>query len=257
MSTQRPPMDKDKIIDEIGELKLKLAMTLYAEYEGKQLLKENEALKNDPFYQPSEEAMNKFKKLLNRHYFLKKASNLLSSPFRNLNRVAAAFSIIFILFLTSVFTVQAVRVKVLNLFISMQDKYTEIRVTPKEDSVIGNNLYVNWDNAYAPTDIPEGYRIQNLINGKNFKSIEYGNKNQDIIQFQQSIGDWHINVDTEDANRVEKISIQGHEGLLVEKNGLITVVWSDQSNIFTVISDSETLKSEDTVRIAESVTLIK
>lgn len=82
-------------------------------------------------------------------------------------------------------------------------------------------------------------------------------KIQDIIQFQQSIGDWHINVDTEDANRVEKISIQGHEGLLVEKNGLITVVWSDQSNIFTVISDSETLKSEDTVRIAESVTLIK
>jgi len=62
---------------------------------------------------------------------------------------------------------------------------------------------------------------QNLINEKNFKSIEYGNKNQDIIQFQQSIGDWHMNVDTEDANKVEKISIQGHEGLLVKKTGLL------------------------------------
>ncbi len=257
MSKHYMPMDQNAIIDEIEELKIKLAMALYAGYDGEQLQKENEALKTDPFYQPSETAKKHFKKRIGEKYYSEKVSRFFLNSLRGLNKAAAIFAIIFILFSTSVLVVGAVRVKVLNLFISMQEKYTEIRIAPNEDSLIGNNIFISWDSAYAPTKIPEGYTIQSLTNGKNFKAIEYTNKDQETIHFQQLNEDWNMNVDTEDANKTTKVSIQGQEGLLVEKNEVITVVWGNQSDVFTIISHSKTLGSKELIRMAESVNLIK
>lgn len=252
------PLDKDKIIEEYEEALLKLAMTSYAERDGKQLIQENELLRTDPFYQPTEEAKRKFKKNINKYYRNQQMKNIFHLSYKVLNKVAVVFSISCIIFSLSFVTVEAVRNKVLNLFINMQEEYTELHLGSKDNrNIVGNNIYINWNNAYAPTYIPSGYSIHNLMNNKDFKAIEYTNKNEETIIFQQMGENGNTNIDTENADKVEKIKIRGHEGLLVEKDGLITVTWNTDLYIFLINAQMQNLKNEDILKMAESVTLIK
>ncbi|ADY57019.1 hypothetical protein Sgly_2746 [Syntrophobotulus glycolicus DSM 8271] len=256
MTVSHNPMDKNQLLEELAEIQIKLAMTSYAERDGQRLLQENEELRKDPFYQPTVEAKRKFKRMINQHYYKQKAKNILQIFSRNLNKTAVVFSLLIVLLLTSAFTVQAVRIKVLNLFISMEDKYTEIRLEDK-GTIVGNDLLINWENAYAPAVIPEGYSISNLTNHQNLKSIEYTSKNGGIILFQQIDKNGSTNVDTENAEKVEKVTVQGREGLLVNKEGLITVIWSNDSYGFILHAQTADLGNKDVFQIAESVTWVK
>ncbi|ADY54475.1 hypothetical protein Sgly_0104 [Syntrophobotulus glycolicus DSM 8271] len=255
MKNDNEPLNRDKLTDEYEEALIKLAMASYAEHEGKILMQQNEELKNDPVYQPTTEAKRKFKKILNRQYYKQKTKNCFQASYRYLNKAAIIFLFIIILLSISVVTIEAVRIKVLNLFINMQEKYTEIRLEDRGgENIAGNNIYINWDNAYAPTDIPLGYSISNLLNNKSFKTIEYTNDNNGIIIFQQFDDDVISNVDTENADSIEKIKIQGHEGLFVNKDGKQTITWGNDTYIFSITTN---LQKEDIIKIAESVNLIK
>lgn len=251
MSAGHNPMDKDKLLEELQELQIRLAMASYAERDGKRLLQENEELKKDPFYQTTDEAKQKFDKIINRRHFLQRVKNIFNISYRRFNNVAVILLVFILLFSVSVFTVQAVRTEVLNMILHMEDKYTEIRLGDKEN-IIGDNLYINWVNAYAPVYIPEGYSIRSLSNGKNIKTIEYTNENEGIIIFHQMDENVTNTIDTEDAE-IEKVTIQGKEGLLINKNGLITAAWNTDLYMFTLSAKAEELHDEDVLKIAESV----
>jgi hypothetical protein len=79
--SDRKPMDEEKLMRELRELKMRLAMVNYAEIEGKALLEENENLKKDEFYQRKDEIKVKFMKELNRHYY-KQRTNIPRSASR-------------------------------------------------------------------------------------------------------------------------------------------------------------------------------
>jgi hypothetical protein len=257
MLSNHTPLDKNKLIEDYEQSLIKLALTSYAELDGKKLMQENEKLKVDSFYQPTEEAKRKFNKTINKYYHKQKMKEVFSISYKYLNKIAVFLIIVTVLLSVSIFTVEGVRIKVLNLIMNIQNGYTEIRLDNDKENknIIGNNLYINWDNAYAPTYIPNGYSIRNLTNNKNLKAIEYANKNGETILFQQLDEKGSANIDTEDADKVEKIVIQGCDGLLVNKDGLITVIWNAESFILNTPTDN--LQNEDVVKIAESVSLIK
>lgn len=250
-------MNEERVIEKIGELRIKLAMLYYAEHEGRELQKENAALKGDPFYQPTAEAVRKFKKTLNTHYHIKKIKNFIVNSTRPLSRSAIIFSLLLSFFSLTSLTVKAVQVEVLNFFIGMQDQYTQLRLTPDKGNFVGNNIFINWDNAYAPAQIPDKFAIQRLTNHKDLKAIEYKNPEGEIMIFQQHNENSSMNIDTENANVIERITIHGQNGLLIEKGNLVTVVWKEDSHMFSIDVQTNTLSHADVLEIAESVKLIK
>ena len=62
-----------------------------------------------------------------------------------------------------------------------------------------------------------------------------------------------INVDSENADRVEQISINGFDGLLIEKANRVNVVWIDLENIRVININCYNMNSSDVLKIAEEI----
>lgn len=233
-------------------------MISYAEYEGKQLMQENEELKKDEFYLPTEEEKRKFRKTLDKKYHILRTKKIFHNLLEKFNRIAIVFFVLVILLFTSFFTVEAVRVKILNLVVNMQKEYTEIHLGSKDSgNTPESNLYINWKNAYAPTKVPEGFQIVTITDNNNLKAVEYENDDGDFILFQQRDENSSMNADTENTDKVVRTIIQGNEALLINKAELTTLIWYNDSYIFMITVQSRELENEDIIEIAESVTLIE
>lgn len=256
MSKKSKPMDQESLQEEYEESRIRLLMARYAEIEGEKLLKENEELSKNPFYHPSEEALQKFKKKLNRKFVFVRLKRVLLFPI-SYKKVFVTITALLLIFLTSVFTVEAVRIRVLNLFIQVQQEYTEIHVKENLEQISGDQLQIDWSQAYVPAKIPSSYHIINVSNNQNTKVIEYANDDHGYIIFQQKNEHSGINVDTEQADEVTYASIQGETALIVRKKDLITIAWEHQNLMFMIIGEATGLSKEEFIEIAESVTLLK
>lgn len=250
-------MDKEKLTKELMDIKLKLAIDDWVESEGERLYQENEDIKSNPSYQPSDEARAKFNNLLNHQYKVSKIRQSYKFAYKIINKIAMLFVLICIAFIVSVFSVEAVRVKVVNLFLSVQDSYTEINLQDHNgENIVGDKLYINWKNAYVPTKIPKEFFISKLINSDNMKSVEYSDSKENIILFQQRDENSNMNMDTEDSEVIEKVSINNLQGVLITKDNLITITWVENSFLFILSADENIISKEVILEIASSVKLI-
>lgn len=254
MPKMNNPMDSKLLEEEYEKIKIKLLMSRFAELEGKILLEENKELSNNPIYLPSEKTKLTFIMRLNRHfafYYLKQTIRFFATSYKKVAVLLAVF-----LFAVAL-NVEAVRVKVLNMFIQVQEEYTEIRLGQGTQHLKDSHLQINWENAYVPTEVPEGYRIEEVKNLQNIKSIEYVNDSDGYILFQQNNENSGMNVDTEEADELSHTTIQGHDGLIVRKKNVVTLVWQNEGRLFLILGDSPQLRKEELVKMAESVTLVK
>lgn len=250
-------MNQEVLQEEYEESKIKLLMARFAELEGKKLMEEKEELSKDSFYLPSEKEKLKFIRRLNFHFTLfnlrKVARRLFHYRFQ---KIAILISVFLMLLLTSFLSVEAFRVKILNLFIQIEKEYTTIRLE-EEMNQPPAHLQIEWDSAYVPTKVPEGYRITRVSNDQNVKLIEYENESQGFLLFQQNNRNSGINVDTEGAEEVSRLTLHGHEGLYVHKKDVMTVVWEDEAHLFLISGSSIDLSKEEMIEMAQSVSLIK
>lgn len=60
-------------------------------------------------------------------------------------------------------------------------------------------------------------------------------------------------MDTENASNMETININGHEGTLIVKGSLVTVIWSMNDHMYIIRGQME---EETAVKIAEGVKYI-
>jgi len=256
MSRTNKPMDQESLQEEYEEIKLKLLMARFAELEGKTLLEESLELSKDPFYLPTEEAKQTFVRRLNRYFtqmYLKKAARRLVPM--GYKKVAVVLSLFIVILLTSFLSVEAVRVKVLNMFIQVEREYTEIRLGQDSQRYEDSHIQIDWDNAYVPSKIPKGFRITKVTNNETLKSIKYENENKDYILFQQNNEHSSANADTEESDEVTHTTIQGEDGLVIRKKDLITIVWQNKTRLFLIMGKSTSVSKEELIQMAESVKL--
>ena len=160
--------------------------------------------------------------------------------------IAAAAVFVFVTF-GLMMTSEAVRGRITQFVVSLFPGYAEIGLDnidelPPSEKVI-----------YGLTYVPEGYRLVK-------ESHQLG---QQFI-YQKSEEEWiDVNIDTaaavsqldtENAIRVERLTMHGEDALLIVYEDWSTVTWSNEQYLFTVggtVSEAEILKIAEGVTVAE------
>ncbi|GBF78490.1 hypothetical protein PA598K_07141 [Paenibacillus sp. 598K] len=247
-------MDEQKLEEDLDEIRMKLIMSSFAEHEGKKFMKENEELSKDPFYHPSVSAKRRFINRLRLRlplFFVKKVLRF-SYP----KLIAVLFFLVVVVCATSL-TVEAVRVKVLNLFIQVKNEYTDIRMGQTPQQSEDHNVPQKGNNVYIPTEIPDGFHLTATTEFTNMRILQYDRDGHENILFQSNNENTSMSVDTEDADEVTHMIIQGGSGLVIRKQDRISVVWKKNDQLLSIIGNTSDVSKEALIKMAESVQLQK
>jgi len=173
-----------------------------------------------------------------------------------LPKVAAILAVIFIITTIFVANAEAIKIKVLNLMMEKTEKYTSVDIKEESDILKNTSRAIpqDWEGLYAPTYIPEGFRIIEAKSYNKISSIAYLNDAGQTILFEERAREIsNLRVDTEDTNAVP-IEIKGFEGLLTEKNDITKIIWYNDDFLFSLMSK---IDKNELMKIAESVELAK
>ena len=141
---------------------------------------------------------------------------------------------------------EAVAEAIYHLVLRKTDRYTEVSIG-NSTGFVDPEIYT-WDDAYAPTYMPKEYILKEKSEMPNRKSVTYisGEK---YVAISQSV-DGVFQIDTEDADIYEKISINESDAVYVENKGFVFIVWSIGEKTFSVRG---TINPEEALKIAESI----
>ena len=152
---------------------------------------------------------------------------------------------------------EAVRARVLKFMFTIRTECTELSFVTTGETV---EVPPEWTFSFYPTYIPEGYTLFDVavINGSG--DITYINSDNDYVSFSVADSNMETNIDTENAEILYGW-IHGQEAMIAEKNGSVTVVWSEGAWYYIVLLHDESLPIEQTraeaIRIAESFSVIE
>lgn len=238
----------NKINDSYEDRIFSLAMkNISAETEGKILYREN----MQPVIElPPPEAKERFTRLLDKHLKNRRKNMRKGNLLRKaLLIVAAAVAV----FAVAMLTVSAFRAQVLNLFMTPEKDYTYVQITdsePPEPSV--SSLPVDWKNAYMPTYIPDGYEVTSVTNVNGLKSIKFY-KDTSKFYYSEYNSKNGLALDTETAPLAKPVSVNGHDGTLIQKDNINNITWVMDNHLFIIYGD---ISQEELIKIAESVKFI-
>lgn len=252
---QRNNAEEIKNLNEAYEDGLfRVIMNNVAEAEGKLLLEENEQLNKEYKNFPSPESVKRFTKLLDSN--LKKAKSLKNGRVSKiLHRTAVAMMATILTLFGVTFSVQAVRVQVLNFLINIEPEYTSLQLNDSDNMQKNGKLIVNWKNAYVPTYIPDGYEVTSISYDKAIKKIIFSNPNNDLTIIYTEYNSINtIAVDTEDASLVEKVKVNDHDGTLSIKDSISSIAWIIDTHLFVFQGQMST---DEAIKMAESVKFVK
>ncbi len=251
MPSNSPEQIQKKLYEEKYEDSLfKLVMYYAAEKEGQIFLEEKCKLKNNPEFQPSSAAVRKFSQLLDTQLKKQQVHTRRQRILSPINKAAVAMLIILIVLGSTIMTVEAVKVRVLNFIMDVEPEYTSFAL---KDTDKGESTIVDWHKAYAPTFIPTGYEVNAVSIGKYSKSIELKNKQGLLITYMELSEGNKPQLDTEKASTIKTININGHEGKLIVKDSLVSVIWPMNDHMYIIRGQID----EDTmIKIAEGVKFI-
>ena len=83
--------------------------------------------------------------------------------------------------------------------------------------------------SYVVPQIPDGYKIDFIISNADHRFYSYVNETGSLLQINILQGDsgTNMSIDTENAQAVSEVTVNGYSGLCVEKDGYIQVAWVD------------------------------
>ena len=241
---------RKKLYEEYEDSLFKLIMHDSAEKEGRLLLEEKEKLAKDPAFSPSEAAVQKFSRQLDAQLKKSQAYAGKRRIWQVLNRAAVAMLIMLVVLGSTVVTVEAMRVKVLNFLMDVQQEYTSFQLKDSGSDSEGGGATVDWHQAYIPTYIPAGFEVSAVSDGKLLKTIEFKSPQGSLVTYTELSEGTKPALDTENASLFETVSINGHEGALVVKNSLVTVIWAMHDRMFMIRGDIE---KDMAIKMAEGV----
>lgn len=243
-------MDKinQKLQDNYEDALFALLMDNYATEEGKHLLDLANQLNSDKTYTlPAEMEKNGLRTI--RKAFRKK--NLRYSAKltgKVLSKVAILVLILDIAFGISFFSVEAFRIEVLNMALNYQETHTTIRFVSEDEATSSQYTAKDLQNVLPNTYVLESY--EDTPTGE--YALFIGGDGKRIMWDAEPISTT-LNLDTEDADQVNNICVDGNDGIIVEKKGISTITWGDVSTqkMYCIIAD---MSSEELIMLVEQLT---
>lgn len=193
----------------------------------------------------------KMKRLIVRHDRKETLKNTRDRMVRFLPKVAIFLLILLGSFTIVVASVQALRVKALNIVLNIQNQYTSIQTKDENDGQrkkVDEQILQDWS-GYVPNYIPQGFKVVKTEKRDKIEAIYYINEQGQSIEFTQYLSsNTDLRIDTENAT-VQNILIHNSDTLIIEKQGLVSIVWKEDS-LFSLIGEAD--KSE-LIKMAESI----
>lgn len=188
---------------------------------------------NHIFSKTFEEKMKKFLKKNSDKYFIK-----------SFKKIAVTFLIISSIILTTVMSVEALRVKMFKVIKEIYKELTSISfIVDNDDSNIDFIVM-------KPEYIPKGFDKIDTEKLYTMIFITYKNEGgEEIIYKQNKITNGTSIIDTENAE-IENIVINGYKGQIVYKNETNHLIWLDNEYLYSIRS---TIEKEELIKIAESI----
>lgn len=161
--------------------------------------------------------------MIRKHYGRERARKIGKTLWRTASRVAVVACLMVALFAVAFAASETVRVNTMNLMVKVTEEYMGFTFCGHEEAEDrGPSLSVGW--------IPSGYTLTEKSLNKINASFEYvdDNENRLIISCTATAG-MGVGFDIEDAV-VENVTVDGHEGMLIEKDGAYDLAWPDKNN---------------------------
>ena len=175
---------------------------------------------------------------------------------KNAKRISqrAAIIVVCIIAVSAVLisSVDALRVRFLNLFIDTGEEYSKIKVTDNSNLQNQNeNMKIlseseDLKNCY----VPEEFLVQKIIKQVDTVTILFKTSDSKSLVFEQSSDlkkDYMI--DTENAVK-ERVTVQGQEAVIVEKDNTEILFWNNGEKVFNLYGQ---ISKEEILKIAESL----
>ena len=225
---------REELVEQYEDAAFALLMSAYAEQEGNRLLREFEEAKAKGEVPEVPAALDaRCRKIIRQAYEkqrrLEQARRILCTA----GRTAAILFITLGMCTTLIFSVEAIRIPVINFLIEQHERYTSIDFTKEtvdtqsqDSSAVAEN-----DEGELPLAnlVPSGYAVSRYdVKEDGSVTIIYKNTTGNSIFFATSALEGNMNFDTENAN-YENVVIAGYSGILVQKNSSLKITWFDEN----------------------------
>ncbi len=209
-------------------------------------------IEEDSDFAYSPEFDRRMKKLIARHNRKEALRNIRRGTVKFLPKAAVFLLLLIGSFTIVVASVQALRVKALNIIMNIHSQYTSIQTQDENNGQrkqTDEQIPQDW-NGYAPDYIPDGFKIDRTEKREMMEALYFTNEQGRIIEFIRYLaGNSDLRIDTEGA-AVQNISIHNSKALLAEEQGLVTIVWKEEY-LFSLIGEAD---KAELIKMAESIT---
>ncbi|WP_417204726.1 DUF4367 domain-containing protein [Acetoanaerobium sticklandii] len=161
-------------------------------------------------------------------------------------RVAIFFAIALVGIFVTTMSVEAFRIKLFNIVTEVTEKYTKVSIVETENSL---ESQIDWESYYLPEYITERFTYSKSENFGDIKIVFYSDAKGKEIQFSQTPVNPEYQIDTEDAV-VTDVTVNGEKGILIEKEGLLTLIWTTDEKTFHIIGEIE---KDEIMKMAKSL----
>lgn len=240
----------DKSLQEDYEdLVFRKIMSIHLEEESKQILEEMKNNKSD-----EKPDTDKIRKLIKKNE-RKDQINILTKYLKKVFLFAASFCFVAIISISSVVVAfadvrEAVTDIIYHLVFEENERYTVVSVG-ETTGFVDPEIY-DWEGAYAPTYMPDGFEYALRDDSKDYHFVGYTNKDKYVYISQFNNG--MAKVDTEDFVEKEEIIINGSNAIILKKGSLNSISWRLGDTIFWIRSNIETT---ELLKIAENIKILK
>lgn len=220
---------REQLWENYEEAVFALLMDEIAAEEGKRLLDENERLKRDPSAAIPDEVDRRCRAAIRRSFARQRKQRTAIGAYRVMRRICVAVVVCMLLFATAFAAFPQFRANTLNLLIQIGNISTSLRLTNENihDSSCpsGNGTLFN----YTMPDVPDGFTETFRSESERSILIRFEDQDGAAIHFSliKASTEGKYNIDTEDARQIKPITIHGYDGLLIEKNDTLSIVWAD------------------------------
>lgn len=257
----------NQLLEEYEDALFALLMEPVAEHEGKAAMEENERLKNDPTAAVPEEITRNGLRTIRREFAKKRRQHMLKTAGRVFSNVAVFLLVSTLCFATAYAAMPEVRIQTLNFLIEVSDVATNITLidsssaSSTQNSPHSTGVRTGPGSALAEDGTLGGYQMPELSDDYEISLEERSSRGlyvrycageEIILTFRvDKLRTSGINIDTEDAPVVEYVTVNGYDGIYVEKDDSLHLVWGDTDHGYIINILATGITREDIFSYAE------